>query len=139
MKYTTADLKRVATGNLAPPPCDKTLQVTVNYAEDGLAKGTWEVDRKYINGHGVVMGGFLTAAADIMMAYAITSQLADNQGFASVDIHTTFHRPAVEGEITVTAQVEKLGRTLAYVVADLFQNGKKVASSVSSLLIRTEK
>jgi acyl-CoA thioesterase len=136
LKYTITDLREVVSHGLTPPPCDTTMQVKVNYAEDGVAKGIWQVDQRYINGLGVVMGGFLSSAADILMAYAIASKLTDDQGFVSIDLDTTFHRPAFDGEIEVTARVEKMGRTLAYVVADLVQNEKKVASCVSSVLIQ---
>jgi acyl-CoA thioesterase len=136
VNYTITDLQQVVSHGLTPPPCDTTMQVKVSYAEDGTAKGIWQVDKKYINGLGVVMGGFLSSAADILMAYAIASKLTESQGFVSIDLDTTFHRPAIEGEIEVIARVEKMGRTLAYVVADLVQNEKKVATCVSSLLIR---
>ncbi|WP_042143180.1 PaaI family thioesterase [Paucisalibacillus sp. EB02] len=136
MKYTISDLQQVVSHGLTPPPCDTTMQVKVNFAEDGISKGIWHVDQKYINGLGVVMGGFMSSAADILMAYAIASKLTESQGFVSIDLDTTFHRPAFEGEINVTARVEKMGRTLAYVVADLVQNDKKVATCVSSLLIQ---
>ncbi|WP_096273050.1 PaaI family thioesterase [Paucisalibacillus globulus] len=136
MKYSITDLQQVVSHGLTPPPCDETMQVKVHYAEDGVAKGIWQVEEKFINGLGVVMGGFLSSAADIMMAYAIASKLTENQGFVSIDLDTTFHRPAFEGEVEVIAKVEKIGRTLAYVVADLIQNEKKVATCVSSLLIQ---
>lgn len=136
MKYSISDLQQVVANGFPPPPCDLTMQITVDYASDGVAKGVWQVDKKYINGLGVVMGGFLASAADIVMAYAIASKLTDEQGFVSIDLDTTFHRAAREGEIEVTARVEKMGRTLAYVVADLTQHDKKVATCVSSLLIQ---
>ncbi|WP_054948846.1 PaaI family thioesterase [Numidum massiliense] len=134
-KFTVTDLQNVARGGMAPPPCDDTMQLTVHSAENGVAKGTWCVDRKYINGLGVAMGGFLSAAADIMMAYAISSMLKEPEGFASIDLDTTFHRPTFEGEVAIEAVVEKRGRKLAYVVADLTQNDKLVATCVSSILI----
>ncbi|WP_217586284.1 PaaI family thioesterase [Lentibacillus saliphilus] len=133
--YSVHDLKRVARQELEPPPCDQTLQVKVHEASDGIAQGVWTVDHQYINGLGVAMGGFLASAADIMMAYAITSRLSDDQGFASIDLQTTFHRPTVQGEVEIEARVERLGRKLAYLVADLHQHDKKVASCVSSMLI----
>lgn len=136
MKYSITDLQKVADGALIPPPCDLTMQVSVLSAVNGVAEGKWEVDNKYINGLGVVMGGFLSSAADILMAYAIASKLTEQQGFVSIDLDITFHRPAFEGEIEIIARVEKLGRTLAYVEADLLQNDKKVATCVSSLLIQ---
>jgi uncharacterized protein (TIGR00369 family) len=81
------------------------------------------------------MGGFVTSAADIMMAYAISSKLSIGQSFASIDLHTTFHRPVRLGEVQVEAKVDRIGKKTAYVLADLFQNDKKVASVVSSVMI----
>ncbi|GAA0598593.1 hypothetical protein GCM10009001_13480 [Virgibacillus siamensis] len=135
--FKMSDLQKVANQNMTPPPCDTTMQTRVHEAMDGVAYGTWTVDSKYMNGIGVAMGGFLAAAADIMMAYAISSRLTDRQGFASIDLDTTFHRPVFEGEVEITSKVERLGRTLAYVVTELEQNGKKAATCVSSILIKT--
>lgn len=134
-KYKISDLQEVAMQGGTPPPCDDTMQVKVQSAVNGIACGTWKVDRKYINGLGVAMGGFLSAAADIMMAYAIASKLTDDQGFTTVDLDTTFHRPTFEGTVKIKAEVEKLGRNLAYVVTELVQNDKKVATVSSSIFI----
>lgn len=134
----TVDLMKVVKGEATPPNCDLTLQIDVLSAEDGLARGIWTVDKKFINGNGVSMGGFLTSAADIMMAYAVASKIAGDQTFASVDIHTTFHRPVLAGTVEVEARVERLGRKMAYVVASVFQNDKKVGDVVSSVMILTK-
>ncbi|PIC81628.1 thioesterase [Sporosarcina sp. P18a] len=131
----TVDLMKVVKGEATPPNCDLTLQLDVLSAEGGLARGVWTVDEKFMNGNGVSMGGFLTSAADIMMAYAVASKIAEDQTFASVDIHTTFHRPVLIGTVEVEARVERLGRKMAYVVASLFQNDKKVGDVVSSVMI----
>lgn len=133
--YRPKDLVEVATKGNIPPNCDITLQLQPTFAEDGVARGVWKIDEKFINGIGVVMGGYLAAAADTMMAYAISSKLNENQAFTSIDLHTTFHRPTQVGEMFVEARVERLGKRTAYVVADVVQNDKIVASAVSSVLI----
>lgn len=137
-KFTITDFQNVAKQVKNPPPCDETMQVKVTYAEDGIAHGVWEVDEKFINGHGVVMGGFVSAAVDIMMAYAIASKLTDEEGFASINLDTTFHRPAMTGKVDITATVERKGRTIAYVTAEVKQDGKLIANSVSSIMILRE-
>jgi acyl-CoA thioesterase len=53
------------------------------------------------------MGGFLASAADTMMTYALSSKLTSNQTFASIDLHITFHRPVMQGDVEVEARVEK--------------------------------
>jgi acyl-CoA thioesterase len=135
-KYKISDLVNVAAKGQKPPACDETLQVTVEVADNGIARGQWQVDEKFLNGNGVAMGGFLSSAADIMMAYAIASKLTDVQAFSSIDLQTTFHRPTFPGKVDIEARVERLGRTVVYLVADLSQNGKKVATSISSVLIQ---
>lgn len=134
-KYTITDLKDVAKQLKSPPPCDDTMKVKVLRAEDGAACGIWNVDGQFLNGHGIVMGGFVTAAVDILMAYAIASKLTDEEGFASIDLDTTFHRPTFIGEVEITAKVERRGKTIAYLTAEVNQQGKKVASCVSSVMI----
>jgi acyl-CoA thioesterase len=138
-KYKISDLLNVAVKGLKPPPCDDTMQLTVDVADNGTARGKWKVDEKFLNGNGVVMGGFLSSVADIMMAYAMASKLTDQHSFSSIDLQTTFHRPTFPGEVEIVARVERLGRTVAYLVADIFQNDKKVATSISSILIQETK
>jgi acyl-CoA thioesterase len=129
------NLMRIITHGEQPPNCDETLQIKTTYAHNGLARGIWRVDEKFINGIGVAMGGFVSSAADIMMAYAIASKLEARQTFTSIDLHTTFHRPVMLGEVMVEAKVERMGKKTAYVIADLYQNKKKAASVVSSVMI----
>ncbi|QZT35277.1 PaaI family thioesterase [Caldalkalibacillus thermarum TA2.A1] len=130
-----SDLKKVVSKEMPPPPCDKTINLTVLSAGNGVAKGVWQVEHAFVNGLGVAMGGFLSSAADIMMAYAIASVLTDEQTFASIDLHTTYHRPVVPGKVQVEARVERLGKQVAYLVAELTQDGKKVATAVSHMII----
>lgn len=133
--YKPTDLIEVIEKGKEPPNCDKTLQIEATYAKDGIARGKMDVDDKFLNGLRVVMGGYIASAADIMMAYAIASVLKEGQTFASIDLHTTFHRPAFEGTLFVEARVERLGKKVAYLVADVVQEEKKVASVVSSVMI----
>lgn len=136
-KYTVTDLKRVVEQGLKPPHCDVTMNVKITEAEDGVARGLWHVDRTFINGHGVVMGGFVSAAADIVMAYAIVSCLEEKLSFSTINLQTTFHRPTLMGEVQLEARVKRLGRTVAYLEADVYQNEKQVASCTSSVMIIT--
>ncbi|MEH6945341.1 PaaI family thioesterase [Bacillus sp. JJ722] len=133
--FKAKDLMKVVTNGEKPPNCDLTLQIQAKYAYEGIARGIWQVDEKFINGIGVAMGGFVASAADIMMAYAIASKLQNNQSFASIDLHTTFHKPIFQGEVLVEAKVDRMGKQIAYVLADLYQKDKKVASAVSSVIL----
>lgn len=133
--FKPSDLLAAVTDGKTPPNCDITLQMKPIYAENGVSRGVWQVDKQFLNGVGVAMGGYLAAAADTMMAYAISSKLTDEYTFVSIDLHTTFHRPVLLGQVEIEARVERLGRQIAYLVADVFQDKKKAASVVSSMMI----
>ncbi|MDA3129026.1 PaaI family thioesterase [Aliibacillus thermotolerans] len=130
------DLKDVVNHQAAPPACDITLKIEVEDAQDGRATTIWKPDESFVNGVGVVMGGYVSSAADITMAYAISSILEENQTFGSINLNTTFHRAVFPGEVIVHATVKKQGRSVSYVEAELFQNEKLVATATSSVSIR---
>lgn len=133
------DLLDVVKGTNQAPNCDVTLNIKATHAEDGIARATWDVDERMINGVGVAMGGYVASAADITMAYAVASLLEDNQSFFSLNLQTTFHRPVSIGQADVEARVEKRGRTMLYLVADVKQRGKIAANVHSSVMIVQEK
>ncbi|GAF12555.1 cytosolic protein [Bacillus sp. JCM 19046] len=119
-----------------PPPCDSLIKIEMNQVSEGIAEAVWTPDEQMLNGNGVIMGGFISSAADVVIAYAISSLVNEKQTFASVNLTTTFHRPALPGQINVTAIVKKFGKTMSYVTAELMQNGKLVASAASSVLVQ---
>lgn len=119
-----------------PPPCDTMIEVEMDEVASGSATAIWMPNDQMLNGNGVIMGGFVSSAADVVIAYAVSSLVNDKQTFASVNLNVTFHRPAFPGKIEVKATVEKFGKTMSYVTAELKQHGKLVASAVSSVLVR---
>ncbi|MCD8508531.1 MAG: PaaI family thioesterase [Bacillus sp. (in: Bacteria)] len=129
------ELLEVVKGTKQAPNCDITLNLKATYAEDGIARAVWDVDERMINGVGVAMGGYVASAADITMAYAVASLLENKQSFFSINLQTTFHRPVSIGEAEVEARVEKRGRTMLFLVADVNQRGKLAATVHSSVMI----
>lgn len=119
-----------------PPPCDMMIGVEMGEVYGGRAVGIWKPTKEMLNGNGVIMGGFVSSAADVVIAYAISSMVNDKQTFASVNLTVSFHRPALPGEIMIEAIVGKFGKTMSYVTAELWQNEKFVASAVSSILVQ---
>ncbi|MBY0121797.1 PaaI family thioesterase [Bacillus sp. S/N-304-OC-R1] len=133
------DLNKVIRRESDPPACDDTLGIKVLEANSGYAKCLWTIDDRLLNGNGVVMGGFVSAAADVTMAYAISTLLNEGQTFASIDLDTTFHRPILSGDVEIEATVEKFGNTISYVTSVLTQNKKRIANAVSSIMVMQKK
>ncbi|WP_078597480.1 PaaI family thioesterase [Evansella clarkii] len=133
--FKANELVTVVTENRTPPNCDITLNIRPVKAENGSAEAVWQVDENFINGVGVAMGGYVASAADITMAYAISSLLESSESFFSINLQTTFHKPVAVGEAVVEAKVEKKGRKVAYLIAEVKQNGKLAATVHSSVMI----
>ncbi len=64
---------------------------------------------------GVVSGQALSALADTAMVIAVAAACGGYRPMATVDLHTTFMRAVVKADVVAEAQVERLGRTLAFV------------------------
>lgn len=132
---TKIDLKDVISGTSQPPACDQTLRIQVVSANDGTAVCSWDIDERFINGHQVVMGGFITSAADITMAYSMASILAPQQGFATITLQTTFLRPLYTGAAIIESTIMKKGRKACYLEATVTQQGQCVAKMTSSVMV----
>ena len=129
------DLKQVINRAVEPPACDQTLCIKLISAIAGDAICSWEINENFLNGHQIVMGGYIASAADITMAYSMASVLEENQVFSTINLQTTFLRPLHVGIATVDSRIIKKGRKTCYVEAIVSQNEKYVAKVTSSIMI----
>jgi acyl-CoA thioesterase len=116
-------------------PCNEDLGLEFQEAEAGVARCLWTPSRRSINGNGVVQGGYIGAACDAAMGFALASRLENAEGFTSLNLTVTYHRPLHQEAVEARAEVVRVGRRTAYVEATLKMEGRLVASAVSTLLI----
>lgn len=113
----------------------RTLDMRIEEASNGFAKGTWFPPDCFLNGNGVVQGGFVGAACDQMMAAAIASAVGA-QKFASINLQTTYHHAMGQEEYEVTARVVRAGRRVAYLTAEVRRGDDLFVSCQSSLMLQ---
>lgn len=91
----------------------------------------------FIQGTGVLQGGAVTAMLDFAMAFATLASLPPQSSCATVNLNTSFLRPAPQGPYVATGQVERCGKTLAFTRASLMsaETGQVVATATSSLAV----
>ena len=75
---------------------------------------------EFLNPAGVVQGGIQIAMMDDAMGPAITVAANGEKFGPSVDLNARFLRPVPVGRVLVKARVIKLGRTMAFTNAELF-------------------
>ncbi|ORX55904.1 Thioesterase/thiol ester dehydrase-isomerase [Piromyces finnis] len=82
------------------------------------------VQKEQTNRHGGLHGGFISSLIDVVGSLSVTSFGEKYSKHVSADINVSFMRGAKVGdEIFVEARCEKLGRSLAFTVVELY-NGK---------------
>ncbi len=64
---------------------------------------------------GIVSGQALSALADTAMVFAIATASGGYRPMATIDLHTTFMRAVANADVVACAEVERLGRTMAFV------------------------
>ena len=64
---------------------------------------------------GIVSGQALAALADTAMVIAVCAASGGYRPMATIDLHTTFMRAVKKADVVAAAEVQRLGRTLAFV------------------------
>ena len=101
------------------------------------AAGTIEIafrpDQRMLNPRGTVQGGLVAAMLDDTMGPALVSMTGGTIMPASVDRNVRFLRPVHPGRLIGKGRVVKLGKAIAFLEAELFDEaGTLLARATSS-------
>lgn len=99
----------------------------VEFAFEGRAE--------FCNPVGQIQGGFLSAMLDEVMSVAGVVTSGVTASIASLEIKTTYLRPAVPGRLRGVGRVVKWGRTICFLEGELYDaEGRAVARASSSAM-----
>ncbi|BBD79530.1 PaaI family thioesterase [Aerosticca soli] len=118
--------------------CTHELELAFLRIADGRSEARWMPPRRFLNGHGVIQGGFIAAVCDLAMAAAVASQLPEGRLFTSINLSLTYHRPVLPADYEVHGRLLRLGRRTAYAEAELRQQDRLVTSANGSLLLAAD-
>ncbi len=130
--------------NLHRPACIQTLngKVLAFSPEKGELSMQFEPGLNCCHSVDIVQGGFITAMLDAAMAHAVLAVEKFQVQVSSIDINVSFLRPTRAGKYVAVGSIVKLGKTIAYLKAELFDaQGELTASATSSAYLsrKTEK
>ena len=120
------------------PPIGRTLGFSLTEIERGRAVFTGEPGRDVYNPIGAVHGGYAATLLDSACGCAAHSLLSATQGYTTLELKISYHRPLNEGSGLVKAEgrILSIGRRAAFAEAKLTDAaGKLCASATSTLLI----
>ena len=120
-------------------PMAMVLGSTLNRVDQakGEVEITYEPQPLFIQGTGVLQGGAVTAMLDFAMAFVTLAAIEPSRSCATININTTFLRPAPQGRYMAVGTLERCGKALAFAHARLIraEDGVCVATASSSLAL----
>ncbi len=128
-------------GEGAMPPASRLLGVDVQSidAEAGIAVVAFTARPDFCNPMGVVQGGFLVAMLDDAMAIAAVGKSGFSVFVPTLELKTSFLKPAFPGRLIATARVLQWGKSTVFLEArmqDEAGNLLAVASATAKLVPR---
>ena len=81
----------------------------------------------------VVQGGFITGMLDTPMAHLLVALSDKKMQIMTLDINVSFLGPSHPGKLICHARILKLGKSIAYLASDLYQQQKLVATATSTI------
>ena len=104
--------------------------------EAGEIRIAAELSARWLNGGGVIQGGIVAGILDFAMAFAVLAKLGSNQALATTNLDVAYLRPSFPGHFEAAASVISLGRSVAFLKAEMFgPEGKRVATATSTGMV----
>ena len=105
-------------------------------AERGEARAEFLARPEFANLMGNVQGGFLTAMLDAIAATALLAQLPDDQLAPTLELKTSFVRPAPLGRLLGYGRVVHRGNSIAFLAGELTDpDGALLATATATVKI----
>lgn len=134
MSLEDSYFSRMLRGEIPPPPVATLLGGRIDSVnrEDGILRARYQAEAAFCNPAGQVQGGMLCAMLDDLCAAMVDATVMPDEAVATLNLNTSFLRPAEVGELVGEATMIRRGREICYVSATLRQQGKEVAAATAT-------
>jgi len=116
------------------PPCSVTLGadlLTIDVENESIEMSFLGTE-DFITPRGSVQGGFVAAMLDELLALVIIAVKNGSHIPITLDLNVSYLRPVMPGKIWGTGKIIQMGRTMAFVEAELHDADKKVLARATS-------
>ena len=114
----------------AKVPFAESLGLQLHAMADGRSELRVDLDAAHLNTWDVAHGGVIMTMLDVAMAMAARSAHASGQGVATIEMKTSFMRPA-EGQLRALGTVSHATSTLAFCAGELFDDHGKLCATAT--------
>lgn len=128
---------RMRAGLVPPPPVATLLGATIRRVDRdrGELDVGYDAPAAFANPAGTVQGGMLGAMLDDLCAGLVDATLQAGEAVVTLNLNLSFLRPARLGPLDGQARLQRRGREVCFVEAQLLQNGQPVATAVATCRI----
>ena len=100
----------------------------------GIARLTFNPGQEFVQGRGVVQGGIVSTMLDFAAAYAALATLPEGQTAATATITVNFQGAVKAGEVAASGIVERAGKRLIFVRAQIHGEGDRILAAATSVM-----
>jgi len=125
-------IRKVASGELPPPPVARLVGFTLRQIEPGRAIVDFQADERHASPLGTLHGGILCDVADAAMGMAYAATLAEGEAFTTLELKINFMKPVWGGKLVATGRVVKGGRTVGLVECDVVDASERLVARATS-------
>jgi uncharacterized protein (TIGR00369 family) len=119
--------------------CPYFQLLSMKILDVGMGYSHLQIDlaEKHLQPFGFVHGGVFASIIDAAAFWAIFYEIEDqNAGVTTVDLKLNYLAPAVSGRLIANGRQIKLGKTLGYAEAEVFdESGRILAHGTSTVII----
>ena len=114
-----------------PSPATKTLGIKIRDLSEGRSIVEMMVDPRHHNMSGTMHGGLMADIADAAMGIAISTTIASDEDFTTMEMKISFYRPHIKGLLTAEGIVAKRGKRVAFAEAVLTNQQKQIVAKAN--------
>src|SRR5699024_5118033 len=118
-------------------PFDQLLKLTYDMQKDGTLQVHMPIQDFFINSMHVIHEGIIFKFDYITTSNLIPANEDGKQQAVTIDLNTSFLKPAAGTYLTAHATLEKAGRTLIHARCAIFDDNQKQVASSTAILYRT--
>jgi len=132
---TAAELKRIKKA-LKEVPYASLLGMELGEIDRGSACISAEIRGSLKQNDGVMHGGAIASLVDTAAAFAVITVIGSRERATTVDLTVNYLRPLTRGTAKATARVQRVGRRLIAVYAELTDDSGKLAATALTTYLR---
>jgi uncharacterized protein (TIGR00369 family) len=119
---------------------DLGCTITDASREEQFCKMEFDIDKRYCHADNIIQGGFVTAMLDAVSSHAVFATVLGIRGLSTLELKVSFYEASRAGKLTAVGRIDRLGRSIAFVSGDLYNEaGQRTASITSTAKIIVDK